>query len=322
MDNITKTVKDMYERYPFPSSNIINEAHGNRILRDLKKRNFNYHKLKILDAGCGTGEKAISYAKVFRDSEVYGWDISLSSIERAENLAKEEKVDNVKFACVDLLNIDLNKYGDYFDLIISWGVIHHLSDTAKGLKNLGLCLKHSGLMYVWVYALHSLGRIEAGLYRDVIKILLSNDGFTYEKGIKIAHAIKGILRTQNYSGAKDVFMRIKWFLDKDVNKKQVILHILKNFKRIKFLTDYDVNIVDSFLHANEKDYDVDMVFKETEEAGLEIVDFPDLLQQIEKIVDSDYVKNLFYNLDLKDRLKIMERLTDAGHHLFVSRRKK
>jgi len=321
MDEVTKQVKEMYELYPFPSTNIINEAHGNRIMRDLKARGIKCSNLKILDAGCGSGEKAISFAKVFRDSEVYGWDICENSIKIAKEMAEKEKINNVKFMNMDLLNVDTKNFGDYFDLIISWGVIHHLSDSAKGMKNLGLCLKPQGLMYIWVYALHSLERVEIGLFREVVRTLLKKEGFSYEKGIKIAHGIKGLFRTLNFTGKKDLLMRFKWFLDKDVNKKQIILHMLKNFRKIKYTTDYDVNIVDSFLHANEKDYDVEMIFRETREAGLEVVDLPDLSSKIEDIVKSDYVKELFYSLDLEDRLKIMERLTNIGHHLFIVKRK-
>lgn len=72
MDETTKRVKEMYERYPFPSSNLINVAYGRRILRDLNKRKLNTHKLRLLDAGCGSGEKVISLAKVFPGSEVLG----------------------------------------------------------------------------------------------------------------------------------------------------------------------------------------------------------------------------------------------------------
>lgn len=321
MDEITRQVKEMYEQYPFPASNIINVAYGNRIRKDLQKRGFNLSNIKILDAGCGSGEKVISLAKVFPDCEVTGWDITSASIEKAKKLAAREGVANIRFECTNLLNLDTDKYKSHFDVIISWGVIHHLSDPVKGMRNLGLCLAPAGLMYIWVYALVSLERIETKFFREAIEILLKKDGFSYEKGIKITHAIKGLLRTVNYSGSRDLLMRIKWFLDKDVDKKQVVLHILKNLGRLKYTTDYDSNIVDSFLHANEKDYDVEMIFKETEEADLEIVDFMDIQQQIEKVIDSDYVKNLFYSLDLKDRLKVMERLTNPGHHLFLVRRK-
>ena len=321
MDEITREVKNMYERYPFPSSNIINVAYGNRIKRFLLQRGFNINNLKILDAGCGSGEKVISLAKVFTDSQVTGWDIAETSIQKAIALARQEGVRNINFEGVNLLSLNLDKYKDYFDLIISWGVIHHISDPVKGMKSLGLCLKPSGLMYIWVYALLSLEMQEARLFRDAIKILLKKEEFSYEKGIKVANAVKGLLKRVNYSGWRDVMMRIKWLLDKDVDKRQVILHILKNFRRIKYTTDYDVNIVDSFLHANEKDYDIEMVFKETEEAGLEILDFLDMPKEIERIVESDYVRKLFYDLDLKDRLKVMERLTNPGHHLFVVRRR-
>lgn len=321
MDTITAMVKDMYERYPFPGNKMINVAYGNRIKNDLKSRGFNTSNINILDAGCGSGEKVISLAKVFTDSEVFGWDISSKSINQAKELALQEKVKSVNFECVDLLNLGIENYKNFFDVILSWGVIHHLSDTVKGMRNLGLCLKPTGLLYVWVYALNSLERIETKLFRDCIKILLKKKGFSYEEGIKIAHAIKGQLKMNNYSGAKDILMRIKWFLDKDVDKKQVILHILKNFRKIKFTTDYNVNIVDSFLHANEKDYDVKMVFEEADKAGLEVIDFIDLPKRIEDFIKSDYVKELYYSLDFIDRLEVMEKLTNPGHHLFLARRR-
>ncbi|MDP2939849.1 MAG: class I SAM-dependent methyltransferase [Candidatus Omnitrophota bacterium] len=321
MDEITNKVKKMYESYPFPSCNMINVAYGNRVKDDLSKRGYVVNKLKILEAGCGTGEKAISLAKVFCDSEVIGWDVSKVSVEKADQLAKKEKVNNMKFENVDLLNVDLYKYEGYFDLIISWGVIHHLSDTVKGLENLGLCLKPTGLIYVWVYALHSLQRIETRLCRETIKILLKKDGFSYEKGIKIANAIKGLLKTLNYSGKKDFLMRLKWFFNKDVNKKQVILHILKNIRKIKLSLDYDANIVDAFLHANEKDYSVRMVFDEAEKAGLEVVDFIEPTSKIEDFVKSDFVRRLYYGLDLIDRLEVMERIVNPGNLIFLAKRK-
>jgi SAM-dependent methyltransferase len=227
----------------------------------------------------------------------------------------------VTFEHVNLLEVDLDKYKDFFDVIVSWGVIHHLSDPVKGLRNLTSCLKPQGLIYVWVYAKNSLGRIEGRIYREAINILLKEKGYNYPDGIKIVHAIKGLLKTQNYSGRRDILMRLKWFFDKEVNKKQVIKHILKNFRKIKYTTDYDANIVDSFLHANEKDYDIDMCFEEADAAGLKIVDFLDLPQEIETIVKSELVSNLYKDLEWRDRLKVMERLTDAGHHLFLARRK-
>ncbi len=320
MDDVTMQVKDMYERYPFPSSCIINVAYGKRIRNDLIGRGITPEALTILDAGCGSGEKVISLAKVFPDCQVVGWDLSSSSIRKAKELASREKVPNIRFEQVDLLNVDVKAYRDAFDVIVSWGVIHHLSDTVKGLKNLGLCLRPAGLIYVWVYALNSLGRIETQLFRDAIKLLLSKEGFSYEKGIQISHAIKGLLKTVNYSGRRDFLMRLQWFFDKDVDKKQIITHLIKNLGRVKYTTDHDENIVDSFLHANEKDYDVQMIYDETAQAGLEVVDFLDLPKRIEEVVQSELVRGLYEGLGPVERLKVMEKLTNPGHYLFLAKR--
>lgn len=210
MDEITKRVKDMYERYPFPSCNMINKGYGNRIKGDLKNRGFNIRKLKILEAGCGTGEKAISLAKVFTDSEITGWDISSTSIGKAKELARQEDVKNINFENINLLDDNLSlSYKNYFDIIIAWGVIHHLSDPIKGLRNLGACLKMSGYIYVWLYALYSLERIETRLAREAIDILLKEEGFSYDKGLKIINAIKSVFKILNYGGKKDYLMHLK-----------------------------------------------------------------------------------------------------------------
>ncbi len=321
MDDLTLRVKEMYERYPFPACNMINAAYGKRIKDDLKNRGYGCHGLKILDAGCGSGEKVISLSKVFTDSEVVGWDISSASLEKARALAKAEKVSNLKLENINLLDFDLGKYKDNFDVIVSWGVIHHLADTIKGFRNLGLCLKPQGLLYAWLYALHSLQRIETRLTREAVEILLKKEGFSYDKGVKIVNVVKKLLKTLNYGGKKDFLMHLKWFFDKDVDKKQILMHVFKNAGRLKYGSDYDTNVVDAFLHANVKDYSIKMIFEEAQAAGLEIVDFIEPPQKIEAFVDSDYVIGLYNNLGFQEKMEVMERLVNPGNHLFLARRR-
>ena len=321
MDAVTKSVKEMYEKYPFPACNMINVAYGKRIRNDLKNRDLSCNGFKILDAGCGSGEKVISLAKVFPDSEVIGWDISGASLGKARALAEQEKVSNIKFENVNLLDFDLEQYKDNFDLIISWGVIHHLADTVKGFRNLGICLKPTGLLYAWLYALHSLQRIETRLVREAADVLLQKEEFSYEKGVKVVNAVKKLIKTLNYGGKRDFFMHLKWFFDKDVDKRQILAHVFKHAGKLKYGSDYDANIVDAFLHANVKDYSIRMIFEETEAAGLEIVDFIEPPVKIEPFVDSDYVIKLYNNLSFRDKMEVMERLVNPGNHLFLARRK-
>lgn len=321
MDNVTLKVKDMYEQYPFPGNLMINVAYGNRIKADMEKRGFPVKNLRILEAGCGTGEKALALAKAFSESQITGWDITSASLVKARELAKREGIRNITFEQVNLVSIDTDKYKDSFDLVVSWGVIHHLSDSVKGLESIGKCLKASGLFYIWVYALHSLQRIETRFVSEAIMLLLKNDEFSYEKGVKIANALKRHLKTLNYGGKRDLLMHLKWFFDKGVNKKQIIMHLLKNFGKIKIGSDFSANIVDAFLHVNVKDYSIEMIFDETERAGLEIVDFLEPSPNIGGFIDNEFVKELYSKLSFKEKLIFMERIANPGNHLFVTKRK-
>jgi hypothetical protein len=175
-------------------------------------------------------------------------------------------------------------------------------------------------MYVWVYGLIALETYEVKLFRQVIHTLLPDKEFTYEKGIKVAREIKNFCKTVNVSPIKDFIMRIKWFLDKDVDKKQILIQMIKNFGKAKYSSSYDIGLVDMFLHAHEKEYDIDLVLDEVEKAGLQFIDSIDMPKDITEISNSGYLKELFDKLDQRNQLWVLERLNNIGHHLFVVKR--
>lgn len=70
----------------------------------------------ILDLGTGSGCIAISLAKLFKNSEVYGIDISNEAINVANKNKEINKVTNVTFNCTDMNLID--DYSNY-DVIVS-----------------------------------------------------------------------------------------------------------------------------------------------------------------------------------------------------------
>lgn len=76
--------------------------------------------MKILDLGCGPGTSA----KYFRASDYLGIDIDQSYINSAR-----KKYPGYEFICGDFLDIATSLVPkDGFDLILSMGVFHHLSD--------------------------------------------------------------------------------------------------------------------------------------------------------------------------------------------------
>ncbi len=100
---------------------------------------------KVLEAGCGKGRHSMIVSQL-NPGEFYAVDLSESIfIARAKVNQKN---------CI-FVRCDLNKLpfsDDYFDLIFSVGVIHHLENPKKGIYELWRVLKNGGKMCLWVYA--------------------------------------------------------------------------------------------------------------------------------------------------------------------------
>ncbi|NTV23540.1 MAG: class I SAM-dependent methyltransferase [Nanoarchaeota archaeon] len=100
----------------------------------------------ILDAGCGTGVAAVCF-KLLGAKEVVGIDISEGALKTARMLAERNKVD-VIFEKDNLLDLKLKKK---FDIIHSFGVLHHTADCRKSFDNLVRLLKPDGKFYIALY---------------------------------------------------------------------------------------------------------------------------------------------------------------------------
>lgn len=105
--------------------------------------------LKLLVAGCGTGMHAITRARQFRDVQVTGIDLSLSSLSYAVRKTRELGIGNLDYAQADILAL---KPTQSFDMIDSSGVLHHLRDPFEGWRVLTKLLKPGGLMHIGLYS--------------------------------------------------------------------------------------------------------------------------------------------------------------------------
>lgn len=116
-----------------------------RFLSDLVGEE-NIRGKRVLDAGCGTGVAAVCF-KLLGASEVWGVDISEGSLETARKLAEENGAD-VKFLRANLLEMDLQRE---FDIIHTFGVLHHTADARRAFDNLIRHLAPSGRLYIALY---------------------------------------------------------------------------------------------------------------------------------------------------------------------------
>lgn len=143
-------------------------------------------KLKILDAGCGTGLCGVYLKKYAGFFSLSGVDLSKEMLK----IAKEKKLYNHLY-CQEL-NVFLTRKKKAYDLIVSADVFTYFGRLDSLFKNLFFSLKKSGRIIFSItdneqnqkdYFLHISGRFQH--HPDYIKRLLSESGFLLEKQEKV-----------------------------------------------------------------------------------------------------------------------------------------
>jgi len=236
------TVTKQYERwrYPTPIEDLdawlqnswerFDPVHAHRILwPDCEYK----PDMDILIAGCGTNQAAV-FAYTNPKAKVVAVDISQPSLDHQQYLKEKYGLWNLelhRLAIEDIptLNVD-------FDLIVSTGVLHHLADPVAGLKALAQCARPGAAIGIMLYAKY--GRL----------------------GVQMAQSI-----------FRDLNLR------QDEESVAVVREVLSQFPQNHPLRSYlgitrdltsDAALVDTFLHARERDYTVDDCLKLVDDAGL------------------------------------------------------
>jgi SAM-dependent methyltransferase len=180
-DAMTRGVKEMYERFPYPSP-----VTGDGLISDLSVAVgmlFPRQELagwNILDAGCGTGHRMLSLARDYPQAHVTGVDMTEASLEVAAELARANQITNVSFERQNLLTYDPPRK---FDLIASTGVIHHLTNPQQGLTNLCRGLRETGVIFIWLY--HAFGEFDRLLDRELVRLLWGPDQSDIREGVAL-----------------------------------------------------------------------------------------------------------------------------------------
>lgn len=133
-----------------------------------------WHGKKVLEVGCGIGTDFLQFARAGAD--LYGIDLSPHSIELVNQRLKLYSVKG----CV--LNGDAENLpfeDNTFDLVYSWGVIHHTPDTQKAIDEIHRVLKPGGKAIVMIYHKFSLLVLRILLIRGIPTGELFTRGFQY-----------------------------------------------------------------------------------------------------------------------------------------------
>ena len=109
---------------------------------------------QVLVAGCGTGLETLRVTSTYRNASILAVDLSGASLGYAMRKSREYGIE-VEHLQADIL--DLTALSQRFDLIDSFGVIHHMAEPVRGLKVLSGLLKPQGLIFLGLYS--EIGRI-------------------------------------------------------------------------------------------------------------------------------------------------------------------
>ena len=110
--------------------------------------------INVADVGCGFGFSTVFMAKAFPNSNFIGFDFDKTSVEKANNLAKQENLNNVKFQTASATEFP----GTNYDFITFFDCLHDMGDPQGALTHvLNVINKEDGVcMVVEPYAQNKL----------------------------------------------------------------------------------------------------------------------------------------------------------------------
>lgn len=301
MDSLTEHVRELYSQYPFPNADYRLD-YGIQLLRFFsqaapKGRKSFLEGARVLDAGCGTGNAVMQLARQFPTSRLCAVDVTPASIDIAKENAARKGVRNVKFCVDDILTMDL---GETFDVIISMGVLHHVSDMLLGITNLIRHLDERGYLVLWLYGKY--GRFRLNLNQAMFRILFKNVDSLSGKVTLTKRALASFPRqwtTCHFSVART--------------------EIEDDFGRsLEFAFENEAWLVDQFLHVMEKTVNMDDILELFDQTGLRMARWLSVSQNLESYTDDKKIIEIFRELGQRDRLRFLDLLVKPNYYLVVA----
>jgi 2-polyprenyl-3-methyl-5-hydroxy-6-metoxy-1,4-benzoquinol methylase len=157
MDRIAGIVNRFYETYPYPSlpihteRDLVNKLHANvmgKILSTAKLTTSGLSGKEVLDAGCGTGEKAAYFS--YYGACVTAFDPCKASLEKARELADKFSL-QVEISRCDIAEFRTEKR---FDHVFCLGALHHTERPYDNFLALSKLCKPGGTLTVGLYNLY------------------------------------------------------------------------------------------------------------------------------------------------------------------------
>jgi len=99
----------------------------------------------VLEIGCGHGAGAELIVKQFNPGHVDATDIDPDMIRRASRHARKFEPGRLSFSVADAQNLPYQDAS--MDAVFNFGIIHHLEDWQRGIREIARVLKPGGAFY-------------------------------------------------------------------------------------------------------------------------------------------------------------------------------
>lgn len=249
---VSSAVARLYDTYPFPPEPLLDEAppgynwrwHWPSAYSFCTGRRPESDRVRILDAGCGTGVSTEYLVHLNPAAEVVGIDLSPGAIAVATERCQRSGADRVTFHTLSIY--DVEQIPGEFDLINCVGVLHHMPDPIRGIRALSKKLKPGGILHIFVYA--ELGRWEIQLTQAAITLLQGDQKGDYKDGVQVGRTLFSALPAENRLRKRE---ETRWSLE---NQR-------------------DECFADMYIHPQEIDYNVRTLFELIDASGLAFVGF-------------------------------------------------
>jgi 2-polyprenyl-3-methyl-5-hydroxy-6-metoxy-1,4-benzoquinol methylase len=138
----------------------------------------------VLDIGCGNGR--FSYGFALLKSKLTIMDQSKSAIKHTKNILKDFRIKVIKGDILKTKSLPKIKY----DLVWSFGVVHHTGNTNLALKNIRKLIKNKGFLFLMVYGEPNSNTefYEISQYNNLRK--KTNELSTHEKFVYLKNRFK------------------------------------------------------------------------------------------------------------------------------------
>ncbi|MEX1023061.1 MAG: class I SAM-dependent methyltransferase [Dehalococcoidia bacterium] len=205
--------------------------------------------LRVLDAGCGTGDNTVFLAEQLRGSgaEVVALDFSQASLDINRARLAQRGLQGVRHVLASIEDAPGLGLGE-FDVIVCTGVLHHLDSPEEGLRALRRLLAPGGVMALMVYARY--GREPVYLVQALLQ-RLAPAALAPEQRLRILKHTLGGLPQQGRT--------LRGLLD------------APNFR--SEITQSDAGAYDLLLHTQDRPYTVPEVHAWMASAGMRVRDW-------------------------------------------------